>query len=499
MRTVHFLTDRYGPRLTGSPNYEAAARWVAASLTEWGLKNARLEPWDFGHPGWTNERAAGFLIAPVKQNLKFEVLSWTPSTRGAVSGSAVHVIPPQGPPPPEAQTNSGTAAPAQQGPTKEELNEWMEANKSKVAGRMVLVGKAAVIPVDFNPPRKRTEDARLREQFDPKNDNAAPAPRAAADPNRLTAAQVNARIDSWLLANRALVRINDAGRAHGQIRAFQNRTYDTAKAPPTVVLRNEDFGRIERLLAARENVRLEFNIVNRTHPEGKTTYNVIAEIPGSDRANEFVMLGGHLDSWHGATGATDNASGVAAAMEAVRAIKALGLQPRRTIRIALWSAEEQGLLGSKAYVRKHLGTFEKPAKDFDNFQAYFNLDGGTGRVRGANIFGPPAAADVLRAALEHFEDMGTIGALATAIRATGGTDSTSFNAAGLAGVNFAQDPIEYQTSTWHTNIDTYERIVPEDLKKASTVLAALVWHVANRDEPMPKFPREKMPASANTN
>jgi len=176
MRIAHVLTDRYGPRLTGSPNHEAAAKWAAATLTEWGLKNARLEPWEFGHPGWTNDRAAGYMLSPVKENLKFEVLSWTPSTKGTVSGSAVQVIPPQGPPVPPnpaAQAGRGGASQPQfRGPTKEELTAWMDANKALIAGKMALIGKAAVIPVNFNPPAMRRDDAQLRGQYDPNNPNA---------------------------------------------------------------------------------------------------------------------------------------------------------------------------------------------------------------------------------------------------------------------------------------------------------------------------------------
>jgi carboxypeptidase Q len=261
-------------------------------------------------------------------------------------------------------------------------------------------------------------------------------------------------------------------------------------------MRNEDFGRIERLLADGEDVKMEFNIVNRDYPEGKTSYNVAGEIPGSDKADEIVMLGGHLDSWHSATGATDNAAGSAMMLEAARIIQALGLKPRRTIRVALWSGEEQGLLGSKAYVAEHFGTFEKPKPGYDKLVCYFNIDSGTGRPRGATVFGPPEAAKFLRAALEPFADLGVAGAMSTNSRATGGTDSTNFNAAGLPGIGMQQDPIEYQSHTWHTNLDTYERIVPEDVKTGAPVIAGAVWYVANHDQQIPRFTREQMPAPA---
>jgi Zn-dependent M28 family amino/carboxypeptidase len=296
-----------------------------------------------------------------------------------------------------------------------------------------------------------------------------------------------------LVQDGAVVRINDAGRDHGQIRAFNNRTLDIAKVVPTVVLRNEDYGRISRLLAGNRAVRLEFTIVNRSYPEGSTSYNAVAEIPGTDKKDEVVMLGGHLDSWHAATGATDNAIGCAVMMEAARILKAIGIQPRRTIRVALWGGEEQGLLGSKAYVRDHFGSFENPKPEFDKFAGYFNVDSGTGRIRGASVFGPPEAAAILRDAFAPFEDLGMMGAMPTTSRRSGGTDSTSFNEAGLPGIGLSQDPIEYGTYTWHTNLDTYERIIEDDVKKSAVTIAAAVYHLAMRDEMLPRFSRDKMP------
>jgi hypothetical protein len=480
MRTLHVLTDRYGPRLTGSPNYDAAANWAVKQLTEWGFQNVRLEPWDFGHTGWMNEHAGGYMTAPVRDNLTFEVLAWTPSTKGVARAAAVQVIPPAT-------------------PTQEQMTAFLKENEGKVKGRIVLVGKAAVVPVNFSPAPMRRDDKAVKEQFDPNNVNAGRGGfgpgRGATPPDtgKLTPLQVTQQVDAWLVANKALVRVNDAGREHGQIRAFHNRTYDVAKAPPTVVLRNEDYGRIERLLADGETVGLQFDIVNQTFPKGATTYNVVGELPGTDKAGEIVMLGGHLDSWHAATGATDNAIGASMMMEAARVIHALGLKPRRTIRVALWAGEEEGLLGSQAYVKQHFGNFEDPKPEYAALDCYFNIDSGTGRVRGASVFGPPEAAAVVRAALAPFEDLGVAGALPGTSRAVGGTDSTSFSNAGLAGIGMQQDPIEYGSATWHTNLDTYERIVPDDAMKAVTVIAAAVWHVANRNEMLPRFGKDKMP------
>jgi carboxypeptidase Q len=506
MHTLHMFTDRYGPRLTGSPNHEAAAKWAVQQLTEWGFKNAHLEPWNFGHPGWLNERAAGYIVSPVHENLKFEVLGWTPSTKGPVTAPVAQIVLPRGPeipPNPDAAGGRGgrgaPAGPQYQQPTQAELTAWMESNKSAVKGKMVMVGKAALVPVNFQPPALRRDDEQVRQSYDPNNPNAGRgfgrggAGRGTPDPSRLTAAQVAEQVDMFLVTNGALLRINDAAMDHGLIRAFNNRTFDEKKVVPTVVMRNEDYGRIERLMADGDTVKLEFHIVNHWYPEGKTTYNVVAEIPGTDKADEVVMLGGHLDSWHAATGATDNAIGSSVMMEAARLLQALGMKPRRTVRVALWSGEEEGLLGSKAYVAQHFGTAEDPKPEWYKLDCYFNVDSGTGRLRGAGIFGPPEAAAVLRPALKPFEEWGVYGASVTNSRATGGTDSTSFNAAGLPGVGLAQDPIEYQSFTWHTNLDTYERIVPEDVKRAATEVGALVWHVANLDPMIPRFTKETMP------
>src|SRR5690242_1300407 len=302
MHTLHMLTDRYGPRVTGTPNHEAAVNWVISETTKWGLKNAHREAWDFGHPGWSNERAAGFIVSPVKQNLKFEVLAWTPSTNGTVTASAVQIVPPQAPPAPAADNADGAGggrrggrggAPTRLGPTKDEMAQWIAANKDKVRGKIVLVGKAAVIPVDFEPPAKRRSDEQIAQQYDPNNPNAGRGGfggrngggrRGETDPNRLTTQQAAEQVDAMLLEGAAVLRINDAARGQGIIVAQQHRAYDPTKTVPTVILRNDDYGRVERLLADGDDVKMEFNIVNHTYPEGKTSYNVVAEIPGSDKA-----------------------------------------------------------------------------------------------------------------------------------------------------------------------------------------------------------------------
>ena len=436
LRTLHVLTDVHGPRLTGSPNLRAAQDWVVQQATAWGLKNAHLEEWDFGHPGWLNDKTSVHVVAPVKDSLVVEALAWTPGTTGTITASTVLINPP---------TN----------PTQKDLDAFFERLRGSLKGRAVMIGPPGKVEVSIDPPAKRRDDNEARDQFAagnvPSNPPAQPTPAAGV----LTADQAAEALNVFLVDSGAALRINDAGREHGQIRAFNNRTFDVAKAVPTVVMRNEDYGRIARLMASGRVVEIEATIVNRTFPEGRTQHNVIAEIPGTDRAQEVVMLGGHLDSWHAATGATDNAIGSAVMFEAIRILQAIGVKPRRTIRLALWSGEEQGLRGSVAYVAQHFGTFEAPKPEYEHFAGYFNIDSGTGKARGMTVFGPPSAADVLRPVLGPFAGNGVMGANSTRSRFRGGSDHTSFNEIGLPGISVGQDPIEYGTHTWHTNLDTY--------------------------------------------
>ena len=488
MRTLHFFTDVYGPRLTGSPNHENAARWAIKQMQSWGFENAHLEPWDFGHPGWLNERFTAHIIAPVKDQLTCEVLAWTPGTNGTVTTQAMPLTLPEK-------------------PTQEELTAYFNGLKDKVKGKIVLIGKPAVVPVNMNPAPKRMDDKVAKDRYATDNPNAAPAggpgnrrgqapPEQQPDPTKLSAAQVAEQLSSFLVESGVAIRVNDAGRDAGQIVAFNNRTFDLAKAVPTVVMRNEDYGRIWRILNDGTPVQLEMNIVNRSFPEGKTSYNTVAEIRGTDKADEVIMLGGHLDSWHSATGATDNAIGCATMMEAARIIKALGIKPRRTIRVALWSGEEQGLLGSQAYVKQHFGTLEEPKPEYAKFGGYFNIDSGTGRARGMSVFGPSETGQILRQMLAPFEDLGVMGAVTSRSRAVGGTDSTSFSAIGLPGIGVSQDPIEYFGTTWHTSLDNYERIIEDDVKKSAIAIASAVYHLAMRDELLPRFSKETMPQVA---
>jgi carboxypeptidase Q len=479
MHTLHMLADVYGPRLTGSPSLKAAGEWAVKEMASWGFTNGHLEPWDFGHPGWVNERLTAHVVSPVKDALVAEVVAWTPGTNGVVTAQAYQLSLPER-------------------PTPAELTAFLDGAKDKVKGRIVLAGKHVFVPVNFDPPAKRRPDDQVREQYDPNNPNAGQFGRGRGGrgdqpPPPMTTNEINRRVDEFLVANGARLRVNDAAREHGQIIAFNNRTYDLARAVPTVVLRNEDYGRIARILADGAPVELEFEIVNKVYPEGRTAYNTVAELPGSDKKDEVVMLGGHLDSWHSATGATDNAIGCATMMEAARILKAIGVTPRRTIRVALWSGEEEGILGSQAYVKEHFGSFENQKPEYAKLVAYLNIDSGTGRARGASVFGPPTAAAIVRQALAPFADLGVAGAAATTSRTVGGTDSTAFNNAGLPGIGFGQDPIEYNSHTHHTNLDTYERIVEDDVKASAIEIAATLYQLAMRDEMLPRLPATAMP------
>lgn len=480
MKTMHMFTDVYGPRLTGSPNHKHAAEWAVKQMTAWGLQNAHLEAWDFGHPGWLNERLTAHMVAPIKDVLSCEVLAWTPSTRGPVRASTRQLILPER-------------------PTQDQLTAFFEKEKAGVRGRIVMAGKHTIVPVNLNPPAKRQTDEQAQQRYGPNarpfafpTPSPTPTPAPGA-PKPLTNRQIDEQLDGFLKANGALVRVNDAGREFRQIRAFNNRTFELNKAVPTIVMSNEDYGRITRLLADGADVVLEFDIVNRVYPAGKTSYNTVAEIPGSDKADEVIMLGGHLDSWHAATGATDNAIGCAIMMEAARILKTLGIKPRRTIRVALWSGEEQGLLGSQAYVKEHFGSFEDQKPAYQKFGGYFNIDSGTGRVRGAGVFGPPEGANIMREILAPFKDDGVVGAVASRSRNLGGSDNTSFSQAGLPGIGMGQDPIEYNSHTWHTNLDTYERILVDDVKKDAVTVAWSVYQLAMRDDLLPRFTKEAMP------
>lgn len=471
--TVRELSDRFPARLTGSPQAEAAARWAAERLAAWGLANVRLEPWAFGTPGWSCQRATARIAAPIALDLSVKTVAWTPGTSGLVRAAAVLLVPPDN-------------------PTAEELRAYLDAHARAVRGRIVLVGAPAILTAETPAPAYRLADTMLRERYGPRTPRP-PQPVAQERPGVLAAADQHEAIDRFLRTQGAVARVWGSRDRYGLIRAVINPHRDPARCATGLVLTHEDYGRIARLLDGGTPVELELDVAVTDHPAGRTAYHVFADIPGRERQSELVMLGAHLDSHHIASGASDNAAGAAIAMEAARLIRNLGIPLRRTVRLALWSGEEQRVAGSQDWVRRQFGSFEDPEPAFPTLSAYFNLDNGSGRIRGMHIFGPAEAADVLRAILKPFEADGVVGATTYRNRTPPGSDHAAFSVNGLPGVWIDQDPLDY-TLSWHSSADTFERFSEADARQAALVLAAAVYHVAQRDDLLPRFDRAAMPA-----
>jgi hypothetical protein len=520
MWIIHEVADVYGPRVTGTPNLKAADDWAVKTMASWGLVNTHLEPWTFQPPsaaapvpGWENMALLAEALTPFHGQLMVEPLAWTPSSKGVVTAQVVMIDPPGmapqrgggfnffggAPPPPGPKWAAPPMPPAEKPadpkqPTQAELDAYLISVKDKVHGAIVFVGKHVEVAEEMNPAPMRRPEEEWKSRFDAKNPRPFRFPEQPKLPEgQMTRAEVSRQVDQFLADNGALVRVNDAGRAHGVIIAQQNGTYDWTRAVPTLVMRNEDYGRISRIMSDGTPVTLKVNIQNREYPEGATAFNAIGEIPGGEKSDEIVMLGGHYDSWHDATGATDNGIGASMMLEAVRLLAALHVQPRRTIRIALWSGEEEGLLGSLAYVQQHFGSFENQKPEYAKLDAYFNIDSGTGKPRGASVFGPAGAADVVRDAMMPFADWGFMGVMPSESRRTGGTDNTSFSNAGLPGIGLAQDAFDYGSFTHHTNLDTYERIYEEDVREGAVEIASAVYALAMADQMLPRFKDSDMP------
>ncbi len=475
MEIMSQLTDLSGPRLTGSPGLDRANRWSRDQLQKWGLSNASLEPWgEFGR-GWSLEKSYLAMTAPYYFPLIALPPAWTGGTDGMVRGAPVLL---------EVQEKSD-----------------LEKYKGKLAGKIVLVSASREAETHFE------ADARRRSEQDLTELAQAPDP-SSGDSSR---AERRRRWRQWrelrqetekLLREEGVRLLLQASRGeHGTLFVSGGGSRDPKEPSglPTMVVAIEHAKLMERLLARDAGLEVEAEVRTRFHDQDLMGYNVVAEIPGQDPAlaGELVMLGGHIDSWHGATGATDNASGVAVAMEAVRILQAVGARPRRTIRIALWSGEEQGLLGSRAYVEKHFANHEtmelKPAHE--KFSAYFNLDNGTGKIRGVYLQENDAVRPIFEAYLQPFADLG---ATTLTIRNTGGTDHLPFDRVGLPGFQFIQDPIDYNTRTHHTNMDFYDHALEGDLMQASVIMASFVYHTAMRDRKLPRkpLPKPEKPAEA---
>ncbi len=477
MQTLFQLTDVTGPRLTGSGGLQRAQQWAARQLTDWGLVRARLEPWGGFGKGWENQKSYVAMTAPYYQPLIAVPKAWTPGTAGPLAADLVLL--------------------------KLEKEGDMEQIRGKVRGKIVLIAPASTeMKPGFKPDARRLSDEELDKlKGDPRMEEAGDNPAAQSREQYRALARLRQRADSFLLVQGAAAVIvgSRSNGNMGTIFTSNGASYAWTAKPvlPGLEMSTEDVNRLTRLLQAGKPVRLEMDIRNTFLASDSTAYNVIAEIPGTDReiGDEVVMLGAHIDSWHGATGATDNAAGVAVMMEAVRILKALGVQPRRTIRIALWSGEEQGILGSRAYVKNHFGDAAtmKLKPEHGRVSAYYNMDNGAGKIRGIYLQGNDELRPVFEAWMAPFRDLG---ASTVTIRNTGSTDHIPFDAIGIPGFQFIQDPLDYGTRTHHTNMDTYDRVVKADLMQASVIVASFVYNTAMRDELLPRkpLPRVKKPS-----
>jgi hypothetical protein len=403
------------------------------------------------------------------------------------------------------------ATPSENKPvTQAGLDAYLSSIKDKVRGAIIFYGPHVQVQENFVPaPLRRAEDSWSQPggrggrggpaaaTAGGRGARGGPAAAGGAAPEGLTAAEIAQQVNKFLIENGAVVKVTDSGRAYGVIAQQSTAGYnENPNNPnlPSLLMGNEDYGRIYRTATIDQiPIVLRINIHNEFYPAGRTVYNVVGELPGADKADEVVMNGGHFDSWNPATGATDNAAGGAVAVEALRLIHTLNLPHRRTIRVALWSGEEEGLYGSIAYVAQHFGSAENPKPEWFKLDAYLNLDDGTGKPRSASVFGPPEAAAMVQTVMDNFKDWGFYHVNPTLGRQTGGTDSTSFNNAGLPGVGYSQDPFDYNTYTHHTNFDTYERIYEPDMREAAVEEALTLYALANADQMAPRCSAATMP------
>ena len=513
MRTLSYLTDVIGPRLTNSPNMKRANEWTRDRLTEWGLQNARLEPWGPFGRGWSLKSFHAQVTEPQAIALIAYPKAWSPGVKGGTITEDVIYF--------DAKNEA-------------DLLKF----KGRLKGAIVLMGQPAEIKARFEAPgTRRTEKdlLRLADALDPK---LIPPRRSQTTPQQREDGMFQAKRFQFLVEEGVGLLITPSRRGDGGTIFVQGATVpqpyvenpfdlppgtprrasawdvNAPKTVPQVVVADEHYNRIIRILEQKERVRMTVNLEVEFHDKDLMAYNTVAEIPGTDLKDEIVMIGAHMDSWHGGTGATDNGAGVAAAMEAVRILQALKLQPRRTIRIALWSGEEQGLLGSRYYAMQHFGTLGDgtieafrftsssqapppkltPKPDYEKFSAYFNLDNGTGKIRGVYLQGNEAVRPIFRQWLVPFRELGTS---TLSISNTGGTDHLAFDALGLPGFQFIQDEIEYSTRTHHSNQDVFDRIQADDMKHNATVMAAFIYNTAMAEEKLPRKPRPVQYSSSN--
>lgn len=486
METLSVLTDEIGPRLTGSPALKKAGDWSKSQLTEWGLSNAQtvsIAP--FGR-SWTLEKSSLRMTAPGKLELVAIPKAWTPGTDGLKKAKAIY-----------AKLEND-----------DDLAKW----KGKLAGVILLRDPAMATKPHFTADAKRHSEQDLHEIADLNFEAPAANTRPPMDMAEIAKRQAfGKKLVGYLLEEKVLATINASRGDDGTIFVQGGGSYkkDEPTGPTALVMTAEHYNRVFRLLEKKKDVDMEIEVaVNFGDEDPDNSINVFADIPGTDKKDEIVMLGGHLDSWHAGTGATDNAAGVAVAMEAVRLLKAINFKPRRTIRIALWGGEEQGLLGSRDFIKKNLAERapSSDAKDKDvpefmrrptgplqtkalhgKISAYYNLDNGAGKIRGIYAENNAAAKAIFDTWLAPFHDLG---AKTSTMRKTGSTDHVSFDAVGVPGFQFIQEPMDYFTRTHHTNIDVYDKVQKSDMMQAAMIMASFVAHTANRDD---MFPRKPMP------
>jgi len=556
MTTLSYLTDVIGPRLTASPSMKRANEWTRDKLTSWGLANAHLEPWGPFGKGWTLQRFSIQVVEPQCIPLIAFPKAWSPGTNGTVTGEVVDLDSIKNDEELEKLKGKLNGAFVLVGPVLP-VNAHFEPDGSRLTDKELLELANAAEPTARRP-RNRPQ-AQPATPATPANPTGAPKLDPALAPATAAATpaqpgpggragmtpEMRARL---LLQRKKMTFATEEGAAAvldgsslgdgGTLFVAQASTLtnpipaagappldpnarrasvwdkDAPKILPQITVSKEQYNRLLRMIRQGEKLKIALDLAVQFHDEAPT-FNTVAEIPGTDLKDEVVMLGGHMDSWHSGTGATDNAAGVSVAMEAVRILKALDLKPRRTVRIALWSGEEEGLLGSRAYVKEHFGQLgdgnttgggpggggpRPPAKlttkpEYEKFSAYFNLDNGTGKVRGIYLQGNEGVRTVFRPWLAPFKDLG---ASTITVANTGGTDHQSFDGIGLPGFQFIQDVIEYDSRTHHSNQDVYDRIQPDDMKQAAAVMAAFVLNTANRDEKLPRKPAPGAPETAPT-
>lgn len=477
MEISHQITDVIGPRLANSPGIKKGREWAVNYLNSLGLKNVKQEYWgDFGK-GWSVEKYYAATTKPFYQPIIAYPKAWTPGTKGAIKSEVLLI---------KADTVS-------------DLDKY----KGKLAGKIVLIESATIqaLKNSYKADVSRYTDEELAKMAEaeaaPANSRVARPNNTGPNANRFAAfmrmRQNRAAINQRLLEEQVGLILTYARGSYGTFFTSNGASYamDAKPVSPELEVSAENYLHILRLLRNGHTVEVEAEVKTTFYDQDPKGYNVIAEIPGTDKKlkDEIVMIGGHFDSWHAATGATDNAAGSAVMIEAMRILKAINFQPKRTIRLALWDAEEQGLHGSRAYVKNH---FADPSKmelkpEHSKLSAYYNLDNGTGAVRGIYLQGNAALRDIFQAWLNPFADLG---AKTVTINNTGGTDHLSFDAVGLPGFQFIQDPMDYNTRTHHSNQDSYDRLVEDDLKKSATIIASFVYHTAERAD---KLPRKELP------